>query len=68
MAGGAGFEREVSSGNAIGSALVVAYYVSACRQPRLPTCSSQRQLARQRPGGCLRKAKASGRVDVHTQG
>ena len=68
MVGGACFEREVSYGTAIGCALVVAHYVSGCRQPRLPTRSSQRQLARQRPGVRLRKAKASGRLDVYTRG
>ena len=68
MVGGAGFEREVSYGTAIDCALVEAYQVSVCRQPRLPTCSCKWQLARQRLGVCLRKAKASGRVDVYTRG
>ena len=45
MVGGAGFEREVSYGTAIGCVLVVTYYECAERQPRLTTSCSTRQLA-----------------------
>ena len=44
----AGFEG--SYGTVFSCALVVPYYVHACRQPRLPSCSSKRQLARPFPG------------------
>ena len=41
----AGLEREMTYGTAIGVALGVPYYECAEQQPRLPTCSSTRQLA-----------------------
>ena len=41
----------------------------AWRQPRSPSCSSKRQLAQAKPGcQAFAKAKATGRVDVYTQG
>ena len=46
MDGGAGVEKEMSYRNVLSGAQVFCYCVSTCRQLRLPTSRSKRQLAR----------------------
>ena len=55
--------------SAIAHCVVALYHELTRRQPRSPTCSSKRQRTETFPGcEAFAKAKASGRVDVPTQG
>ena len=65
---GAGEETELSYRNVLSGALVFLYCDITCRQPRLTTSRSKRQLAWICLGVLLQQGKASGRVDVYTQG
>ena len=58
MDGGAGVEKEMSYRNVLSGAQVLLHCVNTCRQPRSPTNSSKRELARQRP--CVWPLKGKG--------
>ena len=69
MVGGDGVETEMSHCTVLSGARVFLYCVITCRQQRLPTSPQQAATRMGLPGWLVcGKAKASGRVDVYTQG